>query len=548
MLRPYQIDVKNKTYDAWRSGKSNVIAVMPTGAGKTKLLGSIFEDNKEPDIAIAHRQELVGQISCAMACEGIYHNVIAPDPVIRFCIQQHVKQFGRNYHHPKAPTNVGGVDTLLARKDQLTQLLNSMRLWAIDEAHHVLPKNKWGKAVNLLSWTDLRGNRHPSIGLGLTATPRRTDNQPLGAVFGGIFHHMVLGPTPRDLINMRYLTDYRIFAPPASINRALLKVSDSTNEFTPESAREASHKSPIVGDIVEQYQKIAPGKRAIAFVVDVETAKEVAARFMAAGIPAEAVSGTTDDLTRQRAVERFARGELLVLVNVDLFGEGFDVPAVEVVIDGAPTESFSKFAQRFGRMLRLFDGKMFGIYIDHVGNVIRHGLPDAPRKWSLEIEYRGTRSRDKDEGIIPVRACIKCFRAYEAVTKTCPYCGHVDVPAPGARLSPDMVDGDLSEFAPELLARLRGEIGKIDHEWAKPPRSPAEIVQQRHHAARLEALHQLRETMNYWAGIQVYGLQRSESEAYRRFYHGFGIDTLTAQTLSGPEMILLTEKIRLDMI
>jgi DNA repair protein RadD len=535
MLRPYQQDVKNKIYDAWRGGNKNVMAVMPTGAGKTKLMASIFHDNSEPEIAIAHRQELVGQISSAMACEGIYHNIVAPEPVIKFCIQQHVSKFGRNYHHPRAPVHVAGVDTLISRQSKLEQLCNSIRLWTIDEAHHVLTKNKWGKAVALFP---------RSIGLGPSATPRRCDNQPLGRKFGGVFDHMVIGPTMRELINMGFLSEYRIFAPPASIARSMLKVSESTGDFTDDSIRKASHKSPIVGDIVDQYQKIAAGKRAIAFVVDVETAKEVAARFMAAGVPAEAVSAKTDDLTRQRAIERFARGETLVLVNVDLFGEGFDVPAVEVVIDGAPTQSFAKFAQRFGRMLRLFDGKTHGIYIDHVENVIPHGLPDAPRNWTLDVDYRGSRKRDKDEGVIPVRACVKCFRAYEAVTKVCPYCGHVDVPAPGARLSPDMVDGDLSEFAPELLARLRGEIQAIDYEWTKKATSPAEHGRIRQHAQRYEALQQLRNTVNYWAGIQVYGLGRPESEAYRRFYHTFGVDVLTAQTLSGPEMTALAERIR----
>lgn len=539
MLRPYQQAVKDEIYAAWRGGNPNVVGVMPTGAGKTKLMASIFHDNSEPQIAIAHRQELVGQISCAMAAEGIHHNIVAPEPVIKFCIQQHVKRFGRNFHHQRAPTNVAGVDTLLSRKDKLEQLCNSVRLWEIDEAHHVLPKNKWGKGAALFP---------RAIGLGVTATPRRCDNQPLGRKFGGLFDKMVIGPTMRELINMAYLSDYRVFAPPASISRAALKVSETTGDFTQESLREASHKSPIVGDMVEQYKKIAPGKRAIAFVVDVETAKEVAARFMAAGVAAEAVSGTTDDKIRQSAIDRFERGETLVLVNVGLFGEGFDVPAVEVVIDGAPTESFSNFAQRFGRMLRLAEGKQYGIYIDHVGNIIKHGLPDAPRNWTLDVDYRGSRKRAEDENVIPVRTCMACFSAFEAVTKVCPYCGHVDVPAPGARFAPETVDGDLLEFAPELLARLRGEIGKIDHEWNAKPSSPADVVRMRNHAARYEALQQLRQTVNYWAGVQVYGLQRSESEAYRRFFHRFGVDVLTAQTLSGPEMIALADRVRLDTV
>lgn len=418
----------------------------------------------------------------------------------------------------------------------------------IDEAHHVLPKNKWGKAVDLFQWKNSRGDVCRPIGLGPTATPRRCDNQPLGRTFGGLFDGMVIGPAMRELINAGYLSEYRIFAPPASISRAALKVSETTGDFTESSVREASHKSTIVGDMVEQYQRIAPGKRAIVFVVDVDTARQVAARFTTSGVPAEAVNGTTDDKIRQKAIERFEEGKTLVLVNVGLFGEGFDVPAVEVVIDGAPTESFSNFAQRFGRMLRTADGKLYGIYIDHVGNVIKHGLPDAPRNWTLDVDYRGSRKKDPDENVIPVRTCMACFSAYEAITKTCPYCGHVDVPAPGARLAPEMVDGDLHEFAPELLARLRGEIGKIDHEWTARPSSPAEVVRMRNHAARLDALQELRNTVNYWAGIQVYGHGRSESEAYRRFFHAFKVDVLSAQTLSGPEMVALAERIRATIV
>lgn len=213
MLRPYQQAVKDEIYESWRAGNKNVIGVMPTGAGKTKLMASIFNDNKEPQIAIAHRQELVGQISCAMAGEGIYHNIVAPEPVVRFCIQQHVRKFGRNYMDARSPTNVAGIDTLISpkRRSSLEQLCNGIRLWTIDEAHHVLPKNKWGKGAALF-------NR--AIGLGVTATPRRCDNQPLGRKFDGLFDRMVIGPTMRELINMGFLSEYRIFAPPASIKRA----------------------------------------------------------------------------------------------------------------------------------------------------------------------------------------------------------------------------------------------------------------------------------------------------------------------------------------
>lgn len=538
-LRSYQETLKNDIYDAWRSGQRNVLAVSPTGSGKTTVISSIFEDmNRDCGMAIAHRQELVAQISCTLARDGIYHNILAPDAVIRFIIHLHIERFGKNFYHRSTPTTVAGIQTILARKDQNVQLLQRQSVWQLDEAHHAAADTIWWKGVHLMP---------RAVGVGWTGTPRRTDKKPLGRTFGGLFDQMVIGPTYRYLIDEGYLCKYRIFAPPSSVDLSHVEISKRTGDFNETEKNKATEKSQVVGDIVEQYLKIAPGKIGITFVPTVKLAQETAQRFVQRGVPAECVHGGSDSAFRVRSIAQHARGELKQLVNVGLFGEGFDVPVCEVVSDGDGTMSLTDFMQRFGRMLRPADGKEYGIYIDHVENVIRHGLPDAPRSWSLDVDYRGSK-RGRDESVMPVRTCMQCDGAYEAITRICPYCGYVDTPSASARNDPAQVDGDLFEMSPELLARLRGDISKNEGLLNREVGSAKDVVMKRNLETRYETLQELRQVINYWAGIQVYGMGRSESEAYSRYFHRFGVDVLTAQTLTTPEMRSLIEKIRVDTI
>ena len=575
ILRPYQEQIESGVFDTWQkpradgqAGTVNTLAVAPTGAGKTAIMSSVVKKIQEPTVSIAHRQELVSQISVALARNDIHHRVIASDSVIRFCISRHVEEFGKNYHHDNAPDMVAGIQTLPRRKDNLAQKLNQVKMWNGDEAHHFCPDNQWGKGVELLP---------NAFGLGVTASPLRADRKPLGRINGGLFDHMVVGPSMRDLITMGYLSEYRLIAPTMSIDRSQIPLSEATGELNQTKAREASHKSQIVGDIVDNYMKFAPGKRGIAFVVDIETAKETAERFNAAGIKAAAVSAKTPDKIRQDAIRRFSRGELKVLVNVDLFGEGFDVPAVEVVMMGRPTESFGLYLQQFGRALRIFDGKLYGIIIDHVGNWLRHGLPDAKRLWSLEADLRGTPRGKRDPDVMPLRRCSSCFNAYEAITSTCPYCGHVEEPEsragpefvdgdltelspeflaslrghveePESRAGPEFVDGDLTELSPEFLASLRGQVDAIQHGRAAIPHNISDPVIIRaienNFRKRQAAQQELHDTINLWAGIQTQVHDRTDSQAYRIFYHTFGTDVSSAQLMNTAEMMKLTEQIR----
>lgn len=542
-LRPYQQDVKDQVLAFWATNPTgNALAVKPTGAGKTVTMASIIHDHRGASCAIAHRQELVGQISQAMAREGIRHRIIGPAPVIRDIVQAHTRELGQSYYDPNAPAAVAGVDTLLRRTDKLVDWLRQVTLWVTDEAHHLLAGNKWGRAADLFP---------NAKGLGVTATPLRADGAGLGRDNDGVFDTMIEGPSMRWLIDNGYLTDYRIFAPPSDFKIGDDAIS-STGDFSAPKMKAAAKESHIVGDVVAHYQKIAPGKLGVVFATDIETSTEVAQQFNAAGVPAEVVSSKTPDRERSAILRRFKARELQVLVNVDLFGEGFDLPAIEVVSMARPTMSYALYVQQFGRALRLMDGKTVAIVIDHVGNVMRHGLPDKPRVWSLDRREKAAR-KERDPDLIPTATCQSCTAVFEATHDSCPFCGHVNVPV--GRSKPEQVDGNLLELDPSVLAQMRGEIERIDEDPGMLRRrmeaagAPGVAVggAVKNHRRRQEAQSKLRETIAIWAGHQR-AANRSDSESYKRFFWRYGVDVMGAQALGTREAEELATKIAEDLL
>jgi len=144
----------------------------------------------------------------------------------------------------------------------------------------------------------------------------------------------------------------------------------------------------------------------------------MAAAFNAAGVPARHIDGETPDAERAEAVESFRNGETLVLCNVDLISEGFDVPDCKASILLRPTKSLTLFIQQSMRCMRHAPGKR-AVVIDHVGNVKRHGLPDGEREWSL------CPKKEKSAAEVPVKICPGCFLTVMSAVSTCPHCGHV---------------------------------------------------------------------------------------------------------------------------
>ena len=621
-LRPYQNDMYEQIHNLWGSGVRNVLAVGPTGMGKTVLLSAVIMNHHGASCTIAHRQELVGQISLALARNGVEHRIIGPDSVIRQVVQSHMSKIGKSFYNPNAVASVAGVDTimswngtgvdgdlftetrtdkskwlygprengrwgqphevdkaphgsLLGKKppkdlsDRLRRYAPTVTLWITDEAHHLAAvggkRNKWMKAVDLFG---------RAKGLGVTATPCRADGAGLGRHHDGVFDQMVIGPTMRDLINQKFLTEYRIFAPPSDLSGRMgaVKVSKSTGEYNTNDLRDAVEGSGlivaddktkrVVGDVVETYLSKFKGMLSVVFVPSVKAAEELERQFIKSGVPAKSLNGSTPDEIRNKSIDRFSRRELQVLVNVALFDEGFDLPAIEVVQDAYPTQSYGLFCQRFGRMLRLMDGKEFGIYSDHAGNVMRHGLPDAKREWTLDRrEKRGAGGDDAT----PLRTCMneECYNVYEKYLTVCPFCDTpIPKPAPADRKEPELVDGDLTELDADTLAQMRGEVARVDMplqdaiaqyrlELAAKHTKPLHIAaHSRRFAAKLEAQQQaleaLREILAVWAGHHR-AAGRSDSEIFRRFYLRYGVDWLSAQALGSSESLALSERVALDI-
>ncbi len=537
-LRPFQETLKQDIYAAWRGGAQNVLAVAPTGAGKTVIFSEVLREHDGPSVAIAHRHELVSQISLALARNEVRHRIIGTHALIRNCVSLHIAETGRSYFNPQAHCAAAGVDTLI-RMPPTDPWLASVTKWVQDEAHHVTRANKWGKAVGMFT--------NPRVqGLGVTATPMRGDGHGLGRRADGVMDVLVQAPGMRDIIRMGFLTDYRIFAPPSDLDLSGVTVS-AGGDYSPEPLRKAVHASHIVGDVVQHYLRIAPGKLGITFAVDIASATEIAAAYRAAGVPAEVVTGETPIMVRAAIMRRFSNAEIKQLVNVDLFGEGFDLPAIEVVSMARPTHSFALYAQQFGRALRLLAGKAWGIIIDHVGNVARHGLPDAYREYTLD--RREKRSRSTVADVMPIRVCPKCTGAYEADQgMTCPYCGHRAEPA--GRSTPAQVDGDLYELDPAVLARMRGEIDQPPSLHAAPGIQMS--INARHREAA-EAQRLLRAAMDAWsvadaaanpitAALWAAGTP-DLGRAWRRFYLTFGVTVLEAQALGRADAEALMARI-----
>jgi len=575
-LRPYQLKLKTEINLAWTqlsaAGHATpvVLAVSPTGTGKTVLFSEVMTDEPGASCAVAHRKEITSQISLALAKNGVRHRIIGQKRTIKSCSNLQLKKLKRSFVDPNAKCGVAGIDTLINIKpdDPDFKWLQQVRLWVGDEGHHFLRENKWGRGIAMLP---------NARGLLVTAETGRADGKGLGRQADGLADAMVLGPTMRDAIEWGYLVDYRIAMPEGDVDISEVEISKTTGDFNYSQLRNAFHESKkICGDTVKAYQQHAAGKLAVVFAVDVEEATKMARKFREEGIPAQMVSADTDDDLRDDTLRRFEARELLVLVNVDLFGEGFDMPNIECVIMARHTESFNLYKQQWGRGTRLdipadwmrawdsytpeqrrymisISAKPYMMLVDMVGNVLRHGGPPdkSGRGQSLDRREGGTRSSSRSDAI-PTRVCLNknargsglaCAQPYERWLHKCPYCGHV--PEPTTRSSPEAVEGNVLLLDAATMAALRGEIAKVDAP-ANAAAYGSDVVAnsiRKRQWERQQAQEGLRRAIAWWAGFETANGRTHAGEQYSRFYMLFGVDVLAAQALGTREADELRLKI-----
>lgn len=170
------------------------------------------------------------------------------------------------------------------------------------------------------------------------------------------------------------------------------------------------------------------------------------------------MDGDTPKERRKRVIQDFRDGKITVLSNVELFGEGFDVPDCECVVLLRPTMSLTLHIQQSMRSMRYKENKT-AIIIDNVGNVYRHGLPDDEREWSLQ----GKRRKEKFE--IRIKQCPKCLSCMPGNARACSVCGYEFAVTETERAEMENINTELQRIQAEdiLKSKLYNEYRNIDN-------------------------------------------------------------------------------------
>jgi superfamily II DNA or RNA helicase len=407
-LRPYQHQLLADIRAAVRQGHRRIVAVMPTGAGKGTTIGAMVASaaaKGNRTLVLAHRAELIQQLSDTATTWGVPHGVIAA---------------GRSMDNSKL-LQVGSVQTVIRRLDRMFP----PDIIIVDEAHHLCCGNTWGRVID--RWPG-------ALLIGKTATPCRTNGAGLGDGHGGYFTAMVMGPTAAWLTEQGFLSPARILAPPGIALQGLRK---RMGDYDMKQAAEMLSSGQAMGSPLSHYRQHLEGQTAIAFCCSVAHAEAVAQLFNDHGIPAASIDGSMDAASRRLLLEQLGTGTIKVLTSCSLIGEGVDVPSVAGCILLRPTQSLSLHLQMIGRCLRPAPGKTHAVVLDHVGNTLRHGLPTDDREWTLD----GVQKRQR-EAAPSVRVCPACFAAMPSGAPQCPECGHQFQPE---RRELEHVEGELQE-------------------------------------------------------------------------------------------------------
>ncbi len=402
-LRRYQVNDLNRIAAAFNAGTRRVCYQAPTGSGKTllfaHLIGEVAGEWGARVLVLAHRDEIMQQVSGSLRALAVRHGIIVP---------------GRSMTTDRV--QVASVMTLVRRLERL----RPPALAVIDETHHAAAAS-WQRIISALP--------EETYVLGVTATPRRLDGKPLD----DIFDQLIVGPSIASLIDQGYLAPAAVFTPANTPD--LSRVHVRAGDYAADELSEVMSKGVIVTSAVEEYQRLCPDAPAIVFCVDIAHSQLVAQAFTRRGYRAAHVDGTTPRQQRRDLIAALGSGGLDLLCNCGLISEGLDVPGVVAAILLRPTKSLALYLQMVGRALRPAPNKPLAYVLDHAGNVHRHGLPAANRIWTLRGKQQLYNAAD-----CLVR-CPHCGAVNARGARLCAHCGgelhrkrepHVEVP--GARL------------------------------------------------------------------------------------------------------------------
>jgi len=557
-LFPHQVVACQDIDKLFSLGHKMVLSVLPTGAGKTLVKAEYARRCQEQGMTthlLAHRDVLLSQISDALCMMGVYHNFICAAKTQRDITNANLKKHGNAFYDENAKTSVVSSVTLRARlnskqdhiAEQYTAVCSRVQFWLMDESHHLTKGSSWGICVDAYC---------NALGLGVTATPIRGDRKGLGDYADGYFTAMSDTTNMWELIKIGRLTPYKIYQPNEHIDLSDVNVTGG-GDYNQKKLSGAVNKRKITGSAVSHYKRVLNGKRVITFGVDIDHCEAIAKQFNEAGIPSKAVSSKTPLSERNQALVDLKSGVVLNLVNCDLFGEGFDAPAVEGVIMLRPTQSYSLYKQQFGRMLRKADGKTHGILLDHVGNTIymmtKFGLtyPHDDPEWTLDRGSKGKKS-DDGEKLAETITCTECGFFYLAKdSDCCPECGHIITEAEKEAKAREIqqVSGELVELSVEAVTALIQERDKVDtsvEAFSNKVRNMPNVARysaMNNHAKRQHAQTVLRDRIQRWCIHTAGATGWNKDTIQREFNRLFGTNIMKAVVLGEREANELTERI-----
>lgn len=407
-LRPYQDEQLARVAQAIRTYR-RVLVQAPTGSGKTVSFVGLIAAAVAAGLrllVLATRTRLVRQIHGELDKAEVGHGVMA-------AAMPGLSNWG-------AKVQVASADTLYRRCLADKRMpLPAADVVIFDEAHLALGASR--QAI-LDSYPN-------ALLFGFTATPAKTS----GACLTEQFDTLILGPTVSELIDLGFLVKPRIFAKPVISARELKAVhTDSkSGDFVTGELSQLMSRPKLVGDVVQNWLRIANGKRTLVFACDKAHGAQLLTEFRQAGVPAEQLTDADDETTREEVIARLEAGVTQVIVNCFLMSYGTDIPAVEAIVLARPTRSVVMYLQSVGRAMRPSDGKDHMILIDH-GRVVENlGLPTYERDWSLDgrtnvnVQAREQLSESRKIGEEKPRHCAECNCIWVVSDEgnRCPHCG-----------------------------------------------------------------------------------------------------------------------------
>lgn len=355
-LRDYQNECVTAIHREWQLGKKKTICCLPTGTGKTRMALEVVKNLHF--LYVVHRDFLTQQVESE-----------SPIPVAI-----------RSGKIRKGTIGLPIVATIqwLSAKNNLENLLKKTEFDAlvIDEAHHSIAT----------SYLNVIGRFDTKPLLGITATLQRTDRIPLSNVFNSLAYFKPIN----YFVKNGYLSPVKAYTFECDLDlKGVPTARDGEDFVVGKKLLKAVDVSNWKDVILKAWREHANGLKTIAFCLSVEHSKELCQFLNNVGIPSAHIDANTSTKERDYIITNFKLGKILILCNMAVFTEGFDVPSVEAAIMARPTKSQLNYIQCVGRVLRIFPGKEFAIVLDMTDT--QHTLTQFG---DIDPLYRGESDRD----------------------------------------------------------------------------------------------------------------------------------------------------------